>query len=123
MGIASKVFLNGKLEPGIQLIKKLAQFDVKLENTDWIITGEGKLDRQTMSGKTIQGVLVSAKAKHIKLTAFCGAIDLEGHNLEDYGIHYADAVMNYSKNIKDAMKNGYDYVRKMAEVFAKEFLK
>ena len=57
MGIASKVFLNGDLQPGIQLIKHLAQFDTKLENVDWIITGEGKLDAQTMSGKTIQGVI------------------------------------------------------------------
>ncbi len=55
MGIASKVFLNGKLEPGIQLVKNLAQFDSKLDNADWIITGEGKLDVQTFSGKTIKG--------------------------------------------------------------------
>ncbi|GAA3592950.1 glycerate kinase [Flavivirga amylovorans] len=123
MGIASKVFLNGNLEPGIQLIKNLAQFDTKLENTDWIITGEGKLDTQTMSGKTIQGVLASAKAKQIHVAAFCGAIDLEGKNPEDFGIQYADAVMNYAKGLEDAMKNGYGYVKTMTTKFAKEFLK
>lgn len=118
MGIASKVFLKGSLEPGIQLIKNLAQFDDKLENTDWIITGEGKLDTQTMSGKTIQGVLASAKAKRIKVATFCGAIDLEGIKPEDYGIHYSDAVIDYASDMDDAMKNVYAYVKEMAQNFA-----
>ena len=123
MGIASKVFLNGNLEPGIQLIKNLANFDSQIEGADWIITGEGKLDTQTMSGKTIQGVLASAKAKSIKVAAFCGAIDLDGKNPENFGIHYSDAVMNYAKGIEDAMNNSYYYVKTMAKGFASKVLK
>lgn len=117
MGIASKVFLNGTLERGIQLIKDLAGFDDKLEQADWIITGEGKLDTQTMSGKTILGVLSSAKAKKIKVAAFCGTIDLEGQLATDFGIEYTDAVVNYSKNLNDAMRNSKTYVEKMAQKF------
>ncbi|MEP3838194.1 MAG: glycerate kinase [Algibacter sp.] len=123
MGIASKVFLNGLLEPGIKLIKDLADFDFKITGADWIITGEGKLDTQTMSGKTIQGVLSSAKAKKIKVAAFCGAIDLEGNSPEEFGIHYADAVINYAKNLDDAMKNGYSYLKEIANVFSRKCLK
>ncbi|MFD0834450.1 glycerate kinase [Mariniflexile aquimaris] len=119
MGIASKVFLNGKLEPGIQLVKNLAQFDSKLDKADWIITGEGKLDVQTFSGKTIKGVMTSAKAKQIKVAAFCGMIDLEDSDIASFGIEYADAVINYSKDLNDAMKNSYNYVKLMAEKFAK----
>lgn len=119
MGIASKVFLNGKLEPGIQLIKNLAQFDSKLDNADWIITGEGKLDVQTFSGKTIQGVMTSAKANQIKVAAFCGAIDLDENDIKKFGINYADAVIAHSKNLDDAMQNGYNYVLEMAKEFAK----
>jgi glycerate kinase len=120
MGIASKVFLNATLESGIQLIKDLANFDEQLEDTDWIITGEGKLDTQTMSGKTIQGVLSSAKAKQIKVAAFCGAIDLDENEAKAFGIEYTDAVMNYAENLDDAMSNAENYVEKMAEKFAKQ---
>ncbi|MWW24683.1 glycerate kinase [Algibacter lectus] len=120
MGIASKVFLNGTLERGIELIKDLAQFDKQLHGADWIITGEGKLDTQTMSGKTIQGVLSSAKAKQIKVAAFCGSIDLENDNAKDFGIEYTDAVIKYSKSLNDAMKNSYGYVEKMATTFARQ---
>jgi glycerate kinase len=118
MGIASKVFLKGTLEAGIQLIKTLANFDNQIEGADWIITGEGKLDTQTFSGKTIQGVMASAKAKNIKVAAFCGAIDLDENCLNEFGIVYADAVMNYSKNLEDAMQNSYNYVKEISVKFA-----
>ncbi|TBN03351.1 glycerate kinase [Hyunsoonleella flava] len=122
MGIASKVFLNGTLERGIELIKDLAQFDAKIENADWIITGEGKLDVQTMSGKTINGVLSSANEKYIKVAAFCGAIDLDTDAIKALGIHYADKVDNYAENKEDAMANGYAYVKEMAKNFANKTL-
>lgn len=122
MGIATKLFLNGTLEPGIQWIKKLANFDKKIKNADWIITGEGKLDNQTLSGKTIQGVLESAKKQNIKVAAFCGSIDLEGKNPKDVGIEYADAVIKYANNLEDAMSNTNKYLSLVSRKFAKKCL-
>ncbi|WP_165733055.1 glycerate kinase [Polaribacter sp. 20A6] len=118
MGIASKLFLNGTLEPGIQLIKNIANFDTQIEGADWIITGEGKLDTQTMSGKTIQGVLTSATAKKIKVAAFCGTIDLDGKQPEDFGIQYTDAVINYAKDLEGSMKKSAKYLNLLSRKFA-----
>ncbi|MFY0713349.1 glycerate kinase [Seonamhaeicola sp. NFXS20] len=118
MGIASKLFLNGKLIPGIELIKDLANFDAKISKADWIITGEGKLDTQTMSGKTIQGVLTSAKAKQIKVAAFCGAVELSKEETTKMGINYVSSVIESANNLDDAMKNSYNYVKQMAKDFA-----
>lgn len=122
MGIASKVFINGTLERGVKLIKNIAQFDKHIKNADWIITGEGKLDIQTLSGKTIVGVLASAKAKKIKIAALCGSIDLSENNLADLSITYTDTVINYSKNLDDAMNNSAKYVKQMAEKFAETLM-
>ncbi|MDB0040553.1 glycerate kinase [Algibacter sp.] len=122
VGIASKLFLKGALESGIQLIKNLANFDDKINQSDWVITGEGKLDLQTLSGKTITGILISAKAKKIKVAAFCGAVDLEKNDIKNFQIDYTDAVINHSKDLDDAMQNAYNYVKKMASNFAKELL-
>lgn len=123
MGIASKVFLNGELKPGIALIKALAHFDDRIQNADWIISGEGALDEQTLSGKTIQGVLSSAKAKNIKVAAFCGDIKLSEQHVKSLGIDYSDKVLNYCKTADEAIKNAKYYVSKMAKVFAKNKLK
>ncbi|WP_242117290.1 glycerate kinase [Aestuariivivens sediminicola] len=122
MGIASKLFLNGTLQPGIDLVKDLAQFDTGIEDASWIITGEGRLDGQTLSGKTIQGVKVSAEGKGIKIAALCGAVDLDPDQAKTLGIHYTDAVMNYARDIEDAMANSSYYVREMAERFAKNLI-
>ncbi|WP_203256093.1 glycerate kinase [Hyunsoonleella ulvae] len=122
MGIASKVFLNGYLKSGIELIKDLAQFDKNIKDADWIITGEGKLDAQTFSGKTIKGVLASTEAQKIKVAAFCGAVDLNETDIKRLGLEYTDAIIHHAKDFEDAMKNDFSYVTKMAEHFAKQHL-
>ena len=122
MGIASKLFLNGTLEPGIQLIKNMADFDNQIKNADWIITGEGKLDQQTMSGKTIQGVLESAKSQNIKVAAFCGSIQITDKELNKIGIKYGKDIISISKNLEDAMDNSANYLKKVASNFVQEQL-
>lgn len=122
MGIASKLFLNGSIEPGIQLIKNLANFDHKIKAADWIITGEGKLDDQTLSGKTIQGVLESSIKENIKVAAFCGKIELDENQLKEIGIHYGKDIMSMAKNLDDAMFNSKKYLKDLCTQFLnKEF--
>lgn len=119
MGIASLVFLNGHLLPGIELIKNLAQFDSHIKDASWIISGEGKLDSQTFSGKTIQGVIHSAKEKNIKLAVFCGTIDLKESAIEDLNISYAASIMEQAKDLNDALTNADLYLKKLTVEFAR----
>jgi glycerate kinase len=117
MGIASKLFLNATLEPGINLIKNLTNFDQKIKNSDWIITGEGKLDHQTLSGKTIQGVLESAKKENIKVATFCGKVEMDKKELKSIGINYADDIMRIAKNFEDALTNTKTYLKQIINQF------
>ncbi len=120
MGIGTKVFLNGELISGIELIKDLAQFDTKIKDADWIITGEGKLDSQTLSGKTIHGVIKSAKKQNITVAAFCGKVELNSAILKQNGISYADEILSKASSFEDSMKNSYNYLVKTAMDFAKK---
>ena len=119
LGMASKIFLNGTLETGIQLIKKLANFDTQIKDADWIITGEGKLDSQTLSGKTIKGVLNSAIKNHIPVATFCGKIELNKNELEEIGIWYAKDIVSIAKNLDDAIQNSYSYLTYLIKTFVK----
>jgi glycerate kinase len=123
MGVGAIVFLNGELVPGITLLKELAEFESKIKDADWIITGEGKLDEQTLSGKTIKGVMDDAKQHNVKVATFCGALDLTENQLKQFGISYADEVFHKAENIDDAMNNAGKYVTRIAEEFAKRLLK
>ncbi|MFG6686935.1 glycerate kinase [Mariniflexile sp. HNIBRBA6329] len=118
MGAGTFVFLNAELKSGIDLVKDLVGFDTKIKGVDWVVTGEGKLDLQTLSGKTIDGVITSAKKQNIPVATLCGSISLSKTDAEKFGISYIDAVMEQAKSLDDALQNGYDYVKKMAVKFA-----
>lgn len=71
-------FLNAKIKPGIQTIFEITGYEKKLESVDLVITGEGKLDNQTIHGKVIHGVDQVSTKHNIPYAIICGiAEDLE----------------------------------------------
>ena len=120
MGAGTMAFLNAKLQSGIDLIKGLVDFDEIIKGADWIITGEGKLDSQTLSGKTINGVIKSANKHNIPVAAFCGDILLEKQALHKFGISYSASVNDEALNFEDAMDNSYLYLINISKRFSKQ---
>ncbi|MBO0593494.1 glycerate kinase [Cellulophaga sp. E16_2] len=119
MGVGVSVFLNGTLASGIELIKELADFDTQIKDADWIITGEGKLDLQSLSGKTIQGVLTAAHKEKIKVAALCGVVDLSIAAQEALGITYTTAILKEITTIEEAMATSTDNLVFAAYNFAR----
>jgi glycerate kinase len=119
MGAGTTVFLNGKLTSGIELVKELIGFDRNIQNADWIITGEGKLDDQTFSGKTITGVIASAQKQQIPVAVFCGATDLSIEAQEKLGVSYVNAITKSPCDLQYAMKHSYENLVYAVYNFAK----
>ncbi|MFC4634018.1 glycerate kinase [Dokdonia ponticola] len=119
MGAGSHVFLKARLTSGVDLIKEIADFDTALKDTDWIITGEGQLDQQTLSGKTISGVIAAAKQYNIPVAAFCGSIDVTIKDQEEIGITYATSILSGICTLDEAIKNSYKNLVMTSYNFAK----
>ena len=68
-------FLPATLKPGIQMVLETLNFDRRIQNADLIITGEGKLDRQTGMGKTTAGILEAGKRQNIPVIAIGGVVE------------------------------------------------
>ncbi|SDQ20428.1 glycerate kinase [Flagellimonas zhangzhouensis] len=102
LGGGAVVFLNAELVSGVDMVMEMAQFEQVLEGADWVITGEGQLDGQTLSGKTINGVIQSAKQKQIPVAAFCGSVDVTMEQMEAMGLDYAVSILNQIGNLEDA---------------------
>jgi len=107
MGAGTVVFLNAQLTSGIDLIKELADFDTTVKGADWIITGEGKLDEQTLSGKTISGVIKSAKNQNIPVAALCGSVNLSVETQKELGLAYAVSIVKGISDLEEAMASSY----------------
>mgnify|MGYP001813934258 CR=1 FL=1 len=118
MGAGSVVFLNAQLTSGIDLIKELADFDTNIKGADWIITGEGKLDDQTLSGKTISGVITSAKNQNIPVAALCGSVNLSVETQKELGLDYAISIVKGISDLEEAMASSYTNLVHAAYNFA-----
>ncbi len=108
MGVGSRVFLKATLTSGIDLIKELAVFEEAVQGADWIITGEGQLDEQTVSGKTISGVLETAKKHKIPVAALCGSVDISIQDQEDMGLAYVTAITSGAMTLQKAIAHSYE---------------
>lgn len=75
VGFAFKSFFNCNFIPGIEFMLDFAHFDDKIEMADLIITGEGKIDKQTLMGKVPIGVLKRALKKNIPVIAIAGKVE------------------------------------------------
>ncbi len=75
LGGAFATFLQAHLQSGIDLLLNAVDFDRKITNADWIITGEGKADRQTAEGKVPAGVLKRAKKANIPVMLIAGKVE------------------------------------------------
>ena len=108
VGGGALIFLKGDLISGIDMVKELSCFDTAIEGADWIITGEGKLDEQTLSGKTIDGVVTSAKRKQIPVAALCGSVSISIAQQQAFGIEYVASIVRGVGTLQEAMAKSYD---------------
>lgn len=72
LGFGLLHFAGAKLVPGFELLASLTGFEAKILNADWVITGEGSLDAQSLMGKGPVAVAKLAARHGKKVHAFCG---------------------------------------------------
>ena len=76
LGGGFKALLGARLERGIEMVLTAMQFDKIIEGSDLVVTGEGRLDRQTVMGKAPSGVLRMARKMNIPCVAIGGAVEM-----------------------------------------------
>lgn len=86
MGAGVYAFLGAALKRGIEIVLDLVDFDTLLTKCDYVFTGEGRLDRQSLSGKVVMGVSGRAKAKHVPVIAVVGSMEKELKEIYDMGV-------------------------------------
>lgn len=86
LGYALVQFLNARMAPGIDLVLEAVRFDEHLQGADLVITGEGRVDGQSLSGKTPVGVARWAKRHDLPVIALCGSIGAGAEGVHKVGI-------------------------------------
>jgi glycerate kinase len=75
MGFALIALLGARMRPGVELIAELRGLADALEGAELCLSGEGRIDEQTLRGKTLAGVARIARSKQVPVLAFAGSVD------------------------------------------------
>lgn len=86
MGAGAYALLGAELKPGIDVILDFIHFDEMLDHCDYVLTGEGKLDRQSLGGKVVVGVGRHAKRKNVPVIAVVGFAEDDPKEIYQQGI-------------------------------------
>jgi glycerate kinase len=96
-------FLGGELRPGIDIVLEEVDLVNEIKGADFVITGEGRIDFQSIMGKAPIGVSKLCKEHGIPVIALAGSVADDAGATHDYGIDALFSTINYPISLKEAM--------------------
>jgi glycerate kinase len=118
LGAGLVAFLDAQLMQGVEIVIQATGLREKIRGASLVITGEGKLDSQTMNGKTPMGVLKAAKEKDIPTVAIGGTIE-DSVLLYENGFDGLMSITHRPMPLKYAIENAWSLVADAAERVAR----
>lgn len=115
IGGALLAFLKADLKSGIDLVMKYTDLEEKIKDSNYVFTGEGAMDGQTIFGKTPVGVARLGKKYSIPVLAFAGKVDDKCEDLYSEGIKSIFSIVRKVETMDEALKNGPINLEKTVE--------
>ena len=116
-------FADSRIMSGIDTVLEVINFADALDGADAVITGEGKIDSQSLFGKAISGVAREGFERGLPVYCFVGKLDDEKEKLKRLGLSEIYEIAPMSTSLEDSMSNADRYLFLLAKQFAEEFLK
>lgn len=112
-GFGLMVFLGGRMVSGVDWMIRLSGLEEKLRGAELVITGEGRLDAQSLHGKAPYGVARAARRLGAPVLAFCGGVSDE-KKLFSKGFTAVVPIVNAPMPLEDALKNAAELLERAA---------
>lgn len=103
LGFAARAFLGARFRPGIELVAEVAGLAESVVGADLVVTGEGRLDSQSLHGKTPVGVARIARAAGVPVIAIAGSLGDDYQRLREVGIEAAFSLVPGPMELERAM--------------------
>jgi len=98
-------FMDAKLVSGVETIIKENGLTREISDADWVITGEGRFDSQSLRGKVVSGVTKAAKLSRAKVAVIAGTVALSKQQWRDFGITDAISTVDETTDLNYAIAN------------------
>ena len=117
IGAALAAFIpTAVLRRGVEIVVDAVGLVDRARGADWVFTGEGGIDSQTMRGKTPWGVLQAAGSVGVPVIMFGGNITADADVLIDAGVTALVPIVGGVQTIEQALENGPENLAKAAEL-------
>jgi glycerate kinase len=104
MGCGMVAFFDSKLQMGIETVLDTVGFDELVKDADYVFSGEGRLDTQSIRGKVVIGIANRTKKTGIPLIAFVGDIGDGIEEAYEKGVSGIFSINRVAVEYKDARK-------------------
>ncbi len=108
MGAALYAFCGAELRPGIEIVTDALHLDKLVADADLVITGEGRIDSQTIHGKVPVGVARVAKHYNVPVIAIGGSLTPDVGVVHDHGLDAVFSVLYRICTLEDALRDAED---------------
>ena len=115
-------FMDGSIVSGIETVMKHSNLEAELKSADWVITGEGSFDRQSLHGKVVSGILNLATQSDTRVAVLAGQVKIGPDEYRKLGIEVALASKPDDLPLADALKNSRELLAAAAKRLAQEHL-
>ncbi len=107
-------FLPAELKRGVDIVIAAAGLEQIVADADLVITGEGRIDGQTIFGKTPIGVAGTAKKSGVPVIGLAGSISRDSEVVREHGIDAVFSIVPGAVALEDAFRNASEYVEQAA---------
>ena len=111
-------YLGAEVRSGIETVLEIIGFEKTLEGKDAVITGEGRIDEQSLHGKAVYGVCKAAAKLNVPVYAIAGYTDLSKDRYGRIGIRHIETLLENAGSVEESIKNA----KKYANIAAKKLL-
>jgi len=106
LGAAFLAFVDAQMDRGVEVVMRAAHLDEQIAGADYVFTGEGSIDSQTLRGKTPFGVAQAAQRHQVPVIAFAGRVGDGAEVLYAHGFAALVPIVRAVSDLPDALADG-----------------
>lgn len=122
LGAGAVAFLGAEVVPGVDRVTDATGLPERLDGADWVVTGEGRLDAQSLAGKVVSGVARLARERGVGVAVLAGRVELSADRAAAAGFDVVVEVTPRAIPVSEAMERTETLVQRAAATLARTHL-
>jgi glycerate kinase len=115
-------FMDARLTPGVETVMCASGLDAELADANWVVTGEGRFDEQSLRGKVVSGIGKLAAKHGTKVAVLAGSVQISEEIYRREGIELAVPAMKPGMELREALERAEELLALAARQLAAHIL-